>query len=562
MFFLVFNGVVIGAVAGYLTERGLGETFYSFVVTHGAFELTAIFLVGRRRTAPRPCAGRARAQHARAEPDAGRARNHDHRLRLRRDAADRRRDRSLLVVGALAAAAAQVFGGRRVLARRDRAISFSRAAVRIDSLALQMRPRAPHEAADLGVRLCQAHAGEVYRCYLAVAIPMALLALSLFEVAPWLPIAGDVVVQSRGWIAPCCSCWRAPRSGRRRRIGDLWREQRTAWWSRFVITWTWRRLSPWRSFTLPVYQLEGHSLFQMRRRVRQLRRRHSGAALMVTLAFSWAEIGLMAAWLSLVFWFAPPGLGFDFASLLAGEAAVAGAMAGVACLPARGAVPRAFLRGRGFRHVSQPPRRARSLGHRTGIPSCVCVLTCRESHSSCCSRSPLRRCTPARPLDSPRRSSARWKRSRPTRISPPKTTVRRLAWDRAAGRKNRDTSSRSPGWLEWIFDFFGWILQTSQMLFWLLIAAFVAVLIVLLVRLFATRGSEARAARFLAPTHVQDLDIRPESLPDDIGAAARAAVGSRRTPRGAGAAVSRTAVAAGACATKFRSAIRAPRATA
>ena len=46
MFFLVYNGILFGAVAGYLTERGLGETFYSFVVTHGAFELTAIFLAG------------------------------------------------------------------------------------------------------------------------------------------------------------------------------------------------------------------------------------------------------------------------------------------------------------------------------------------------------------------------------------------------------------------------------------------------------------------------------------------------------------------------------------
>ena len=46
MFFLLFNGVMIGAIAGYLTERGLGETFYSFVVTHGAFELTAIVLSG------------------------------------------------------------------------------------------------------------------------------------------------------------------------------------------------------------------------------------------------------------------------------------------------------------------------------------------------------------------------------------------------------------------------------------------------------------------------------------------------------------------------------------
>jgi len=46
IFFLVFNGAMGGAVAGYLTERGLGETFYSFVVTHASFELTAIVLSG------------------------------------------------------------------------------------------------------------------------------------------------------------------------------------------------------------------------------------------------------------------------------------------------------------------------------------------------------------------------------------------------------------------------------------------------------------------------------------------------------------------------------------
>lgn len=46
LFFLAFNGVFFGAIAGYLTERGLSETFYSFVVTHAAFELTAIVLSG------------------------------------------------------------------------------------------------------------------------------------------------------------------------------------------------------------------------------------------------------------------------------------------------------------------------------------------------------------------------------------------------------------------------------------------------------------------------------------------------------------------------------------
>jgi uncharacterized membrane protein SpoIIM required for sporulation len=46
MFFLIYNGVFGGAIGGYLTERGLSHNFYSFVVTHAAFELTAIVLSG------------------------------------------------------------------------------------------------------------------------------------------------------------------------------------------------------------------------------------------------------------------------------------------------------------------------------------------------------------------------------------------------------------------------------------------------------------------------------------------------------------------------------------
>jgi uncharacterized membrane protein SpoIIM required for sporulation len=46
LFFLAYNGAFIGAVAGYLTERGLSATFWSFVATHSSFELTAIVLSG------------------------------------------------------------------------------------------------------------------------------------------------------------------------------------------------------------------------------------------------------------------------------------------------------------------------------------------------------------------------------------------------------------------------------------------------------------------------------------------------------------------------------------
>ncbi len=46
LFLLLFNGVVIGAVAGHLTRVGYQDTFWPFVSGHGSFELTAIVICG------------------------------------------------------------------------------------------------------------------------------------------------------------------------------------------------------------------------------------------------------------------------------------------------------------------------------------------------------------------------------------------------------------------------------------------------------------------------------------------------------------------------------------
>lgn len=61
LFILIFNGIVIGGVAGHLTQQGFIETFWPFVCGHGAFELTAIvicggagLLLGRSVVAPGP----------------------------------------------------------------------------------------------------------------------------------------------------------------------------------------------------------------------------------------------------------------------------------------------------------------------------------------------------------------------------------------------------------------------------------------------------------------------------------------------------------------------------
>jgi len=47
IFVLVYNGTVIGGAAGHLlSQKEYAENFLSFVITHGAFELTAIVLAG------------------------------------------------------------------------------------------------------------------------------------------------------------------------------------------------------------------------------------------------------------------------------------------------------------------------------------------------------------------------------------------------------------------------------------------------------------------------------------------------------------------------------------
>jgi uncharacterized membrane protein SpoIIM required for sporulation len=41
---LCFNALFLGAAAGHIINKGFGETFFSFIIAHGSFELTAIVL--------------------------------------------------------------------------------------------------------------------------------------------------------------------------------------------------------------------------------------------------------------------------------------------------------------------------------------------------------------------------------------------------------------------------------------------------------------------------------------------------------------------------------------
>jgi hypothetical protein len=56
---------------------------------------------------------------------------------------------------------------------------------------------------------------------------------------------------------------------------------------------------------------------------------------------------------------------------------------------------------------------------------------------------------------------------------------------------------------------------------WGAVVVLAGLLVVFIIRM-ARAGSGSHPMPFVAPTHVRDLDIRPESLPDDLGGAARA----------------------------------------
>jgi hypothetical protein len=139
-----------------------------------------------------------------------------------------------------------------------------------------------------------------------VGLPVIALSLATYQIAEWLPTI--VLWWSKPWLDRTI-LFVLSRSafGQRTRPGDVWNAQRTVWWGQFLSTWTLRRVSLWRSFTQPVYQLEGFSLLSGRERVRQIRNRNMGQGLLMTNAFYTAEFVLMLATLSLVFWLAPAG---------------------------------------------------------------------------------------------------------------------------------------------------------------------------------------------------------------------------------------------------------------
>jgi len=100
----------------------------------------------------------------------------------------------------------------------------------------------------------------------------------------------------------------------------------------------------------------------------------------------------------------------------------------------------------------------------------------------------------------------------------PFRTIRVLRWRNSSN----PVQSSVPAWLAWVVDLVRWLDQTARFLVWGLVLALAVGLAAYLTRLVGRRTDYVSHRPVVTPPiRVHDLDIRPESLPDDIGAAAR-----------------------------------------
>jgi len=99
-------------------------------------------------------------------------------------------------------------------------------------------------------------------------------------------------------------------------------------------------------------------------------------------------------------------------------------------------------------------------------------------------------------------------------------TINSLRW-----KQQEATNTEEPWWApiaRWTRGLFGWLAESGRLLVWVVGALAAVLLTVFIVRLVRGRSVPRVPKQFVAPSHVRDLDIRPESLPDDVGAAALA----------------------------------------
>ncbi len=176
--------------------------------------------------------------------------------------------------------------------------------MRVDGLAVVLRPRSQGEACDLGLAMVRAQAGSIWRCFTPVFLAVAVLALCTVDLRGWLPLL--IIFWLKPWLdRTLLFVMSRAVFGQSTRWRDVWQARRQVFGGQFLRTILWRRFSPWRAYTQPVEQLEGQRGSARRQRVALMLNDNRGAATALQTAFVHAEAVLSYGLIALLWWFAP-----------------------------------------------------------------------------------------------------------------------------------------------------------------------------------------------------------------------------------------------------------------
>jgi hypothetical protein len=405
--------------------------------------------------------------------------------------------------------------------------------VQLEQIEVALRQRSHWEALDLGSAMLRAWSVPVLRAWLGTYLPVAAVLFLLLSpewaaaVLWWLKPAFDRVllfVYGRSAFGAAPSL--------REVYGELPRLLRH---SGILAGLTVQRLSMARSFLLPVVQLEGLRGKAARERRRVLGARTRGYAVWLTLVLLHVSVVLGFSIVVVADWLIPvdaPSL-FDWQLWLNDEAEPWMLLLLNAAFMAADTLVEPLYVACGF---------GLYLNRRTELEGWDIELAFRrmaerlQPHPALAALlalvlagGVLMDCGPALAAPVPQMRAA---------ASPARQAVDAVLADPVFGREVKDTEWRYrggrdkdkaqlPSWLAWLEGFAEWMAASLRLLVYGLLALLAGAALFLLYR-YRVRLAGARRATGAVPHTLFGLDVRPDSLPKDLAAAARAELAAGR----------------------------------
>jgi len=398
--------------------------------------------------------------------------------------------------------------------------------VQLERISLALRPRTGHECLDLAAAMLRSWGGAIFAAWAVLVLPVCLLFLLALDSA-WLALFVLWMLRPLFELVPVFVASRATFGALPSLQVTLRDLPRTL--LRLALACVLRyRWMPWRALVTPIALLEGSTGRKRRERERELQASGSGDAVLAA-CFSFAlEAGLFVQGILLLWFFTPSELApdlspledGDFGGVQLGWFAVAMKLVWLASYSTCGILhalagfalylnQRSRLEGwdieLAFRRLGARAAQVLRRGSVVAALAFVLLLPLARAQEATEAAQPVA----AAPSQQDAAEVAREVLAHEDFSTSETRTRFRLRWESGP---NMD-GALDLGVFAYVLQFLGWTL---------LVALLVGIVVLILRKAGLIEWQAVTAPKpALPPTHAFGLDVRPESLPDDIGARAR-----------------------------------------